>query len=243
MKTSGIAVAAALVLALGPRAQDPGRQGAPGGGRGGFPGIAIFNALDTDHDQTLSASEIDAAPSVLRQLDRNGDGALTLDELFAGRGGPGRGDGRGRGGSGVGDEAPAAPPTPDDLVATLMAFDKNHDGKLTKDEVPARLQGLFARVDADGDGVITPDEIRKAAEAQPQPAAAGGRGGEGRRGEGGREGGPPRDPLFSALDLNGDGTLSADEIAAAPASLRKLDTNGDGVLSFAEVFGTGRGRG
>ncbi len=227
------------LLVSGITPQEGGRQG--GRGPGGFPGITIFNALDTDHDQNLSASEIDAAPAVLKQLDRNGDGTITLDELFAGRGGPGRGDGRGRGGSGVGDEAPAAPPSPDDLLATLMSFDKNHDGQLTKDEVPARFQGLFARADANHDGVLTADEIKAAAAAQSQPAAAGR--GEGRRGEGGREGGPPRDPLFGALDLNGDGTLSADEIAAAPASLRKLDTNGDGVVSFAEIFGAGRGRG
>jgi Ca2+-binding EF-hand superfamily protein len=242
MKAIGL-VFSVTVLAFAMPMQDGGRQGPPGGGRGGSPGMAIFNALDTDHDQTLSASEIDAAPLVLKQLDRNGDGMLTVDELFAGRGrGDGGGEGRGRGGSGVADEAPAAPPTPDDLAATLMAFDKNHDGKLTKDEVPARFQGLFERADTNHDGVLTADEIKAAAAAQPQPAAGQG-GGEGRRGEGGREGGPPRDPLFSALDLNGDGTISADEIAAAPASLRKLDTNGDGVLSFAEIFGAGRGRG
>jgi hypothetical protein len=240
MKIIGIAIA--MTVSIAPfTTQDGARQGPPGGGRGGFPGMAIFNALDTDHDQVLSAKEIDAAPTVLKQLDRNGDGMLTPDELFAGRGGPGRGEGRGRGGTGVGDEPPAAPPTADDLAATLMAFDRNHDGKLTKDEVPARFQGLFERADANHDGVLTADEIKAAAASQPQPADGGG--GGGRRGEGGREGGPPRDPLFSALDLNGDGTLSADEIAAAPASLRKLDTNGDGVLSFAEIFGAGRGRG
>jgi hypothetical protein len=59
---------------------------------------------------------------------------------------------------------------------------------------------------------------------------------------GGRAGPPRRDALFTALDQNGDGALSADEIAAAPASLKKLDTNGDGTLALEEVFG-GRGRG
>jgi len=214
--------------------QEGGRQGR--GGPGAFLGMAIFAALDADHDNALSASEIDAAPAVLKKLDRDGDGTLTPVELLAGRG-----EGRGRGGSGVGDEAPAAPPSPDDMVSTLMAFDRNHDGKLTKSEVPDRFQGLFARADANHDGVLTADEIRAAAAAQPQPAAAGR--GEGRRGEGGRDGGPPRDPLFGALDLNGDGRLSPDEIAAAPASLRKLDANGDGVLTPQEIFGAGRGRG
>ena len=127
----------------------------------------------------------------------------------------GGGEGRGRGGSGVGDEAPAAPPTPDEMVATLMAFDKNTDGKLTKAEVPERMQGMFARADANHDGVLTADEIKTAAAAQPQPAAnrAGGEG----RARRGRPRWPPRRSTrcSRALDQDGDGALSADEIAGA----------------------------
>ncbi len=221
------------------RGQEPPRQGGPGG-FGPPRGFAIFQALDTDHDNTLSAAEIDAAPAVLKALDKNGDGTVTADEIPmpAGRG---RGEGRGRGGSGVGDEAPAAPPTPDDMAATLMAFDKNKDGKLTKAEVPERMQGIFDRVDTNHDGVLTVDEIKAAAAAQTQPTTArpaGGGDGRGREG-----GGPPPDRLFQALDKNGDGALSSDEIAAAPASLRTLDGNGDGMLSLEEIFGSRGGRG
>jgi len=219
-------------------AQEPARQGGPGG-FGPPRGFAIFQALDTNHDNTLSASEIDAAPAVLTAMDKNGDGKVTADEMPmpAGRG---RGEGRGRGGSGVGDEAPAAPPTPDDMVAMLMAFDKNADGKLTKAEVPERMQGMFDRVDTNHDGVLTADEIKAAAAAQPQPTAARPGGGEGRGREGG---GPPPDRLFQALDKDHDGALSSDEIAAAPASLRTLDGNGDGMLSLEEIFGGRGGRG
>jgi hypothetical protein len=44
------------------------------------------------------------------------------------------------------------------------------------------------------------------------------------------EGGPPArmNPLFAALDTNGDGTVDAAELAAAPGSLKKLERNGDG---------------
>src|SRR5204863_7816906 len=209
--------------------QGPGGPGGPGGRGGpGGAGFAIFAALDADHDNTLNAAEIGNAAAVLKPLDRNGDGRVTADEFPAGRGGPG-GPGRGRGGSGVGGEAPATPTSPEELAAMLMAFDKNNDGKLKKDEVPERLQGIFGRADDNKDGELTADEIKKAAAAQPQPTAGGrgerGREGEGRGGEPGRGGPPRRDALFTALDQDGDGALSAEEIAAAPVSLKTLDAN------------------
>jgi Ca2+-binding EF-hand superfamily protein len=237
MKQHTFVLAVVLLAAAAMSAQEPPRQGGPGGP--GMRGVAIFQALDADHDNSLSAAEIDAASAGLKQLDKNGDGKVTADEFPPPRpAGPGRGgEGRGRGGSGIGDEAPAAPPTPDDLVTMLMAYDKNKDGKLTTKEVPERMQGVFARADTDHDAVLTADEIRKAAAAQPQPTSMRP---EGRRGEGG----PPRvDVLFTALDQDGDGAFSAEEITSAPASLRKLDTNGDGSLSLMEVLGGGRGRG
>jgi Ca2+-binding EF-hand superfamily protein len=235
------ATAATVVLTVfSAGAQEPPRQGGPGGPGFGR-GFAIFAVLDTDHDNTLSAAEIDASPGVLKQLDKDGDGKVAGEEFPTPQGRGGR-EGRGRGGSGVGGEAPAAPPTPDEMATALMAFDKNNDGRLTKSEVPERMQGVFARADANHDDALTADEIKTAAAAQPQPNAMRGGGPEGRRGEGGR-GGPPPDVLFSALDQNGDGALSADEINAAAAALRKLDTNGSGSLTPDELFGGRGGRG
>jgi hypothetical protein len=48
---------------------------------------------------------------------------------------------------------------------------------------------------------------------------------------------------MEALDTNHDGILSADEIANAPASLKKLDKNGDGQLTADEYRPQGGGRG
>lgn len=42
-------------------------------------------------------------------------------------------------------------------------------------------------------------------------------------------------PILNAIDTNQDGVLSADEIAAAPAQLRRLDKNGDGKLTRDEA--------
>jgi Ca2+-binding EF-hand superfamily protein len=51
-----------------------------------------------------------------------------------------------------------------DMVKTLMAFDKDGDGKLSRSEVPERMQGLFDRGDTNKDGFLTPEEIRRLAE-------------------------------------------------------------------------------
>ena len=63
-------------------------------------------------------------------------------------------------------------------------------------------------------------------------------------GERGREGGNPRvNPLFAALDTNGDGVIDAKEMENAPAALKKLDRNGDGRITEDEVLPAFGGRG
>lgn len=228
------------------------------GGPGGMSFIRmspILNAVNVNQDGTLSADEIANAPAQLRKLDKNGDGKLTRDEAGLqmggrgrggeGRGGEGRGgEGRGGEGRGDGDEPPAAAPSADELTATLMAFDANHDGKLEKDELPERMQGMFERGDTNYDGVLTRDEIAKLAEANRQQAG-GGEGRGGGRGFGGGEGrGPGQfDLAFNALDTDHNGEISSDEIDQAATSLKTLDKNGDGQIENDEVTPSFGGRG
>jgi hypothetical protein len=49
----------------------------------------------------------------------------------------------------------------DDMVERIMAFDKNKDGKVTKDELPERMQFLIKLGDTNKDGALDKDEIRK----------------------------------------------------------------------------------
>jgi EF hand len=91
------------------------------------------------------------------------------------------------------------------IVTIMMAFDKNGDGKLTKEEVvDERLHRLFDRADANKDGVVTKEELMAlAAVMEAEMGSGGGRGGPGgdfggppdggpgRRGPGGPGGGPP----------------------------------------------------
>ena len=55
-------------------------------------------------------------------------------------------------------------PTPismDDIVERIMAFDRNKDGKITKDELPERMQFLIELGDTNNDGALDRDEIKK----------------------------------------------------------------------------------
>src|SRR5262245_31968263 len=90
---------------------------------------------------------------------------------------------------------PGAVPTKsadgDDLVARMMGFDKDKDGKLTKDEVTdRRLLRLFDRADTDKDGVVTKEELTALAAREPT-GGPGGPPGFGPPGFGPPGGGPP----------------------------------------------------
>jgi Ca2+-binding EF-hand superfamily protein len=197
----------------------PGGRGR-GPGRGGdvsyIRSLPILIAIDANHDGIISAEEIANSPAAIRTLDRNGDGQLTPDELMPMQR----------------ERERQEPDGSEEMVQMWMSFDKNHDGKISKDELPERMQGLFERADANKDGFLTPEEIRAVAKAQ--AAAAN----------------PPEpirlDPISAALDTNHDNVLSAAEINNAPAVLKTLDKNSDGQLTDDELRparGPGGGRG
>jgi Ca2+-binding EF-hand superfamily protein len=224
---AGVCCAAAIVALA---AQNRGFEG-------GGPVSRLAAALDADHDGTISAAELRSASAALKTLDGNGDGQLSPDELRPAPGGrrdgePAFGGRRGRGGEGGERGAPAA--SADDLTDTLMAFDRNADGRLDRAEVPERFQGLFDRADANKDSALTREELKQSASATVQEGAGRGRG-EGEREFGrGRGRGGMFDPLMRALDSDRDGSLSDGEIAGAAAALKALDGNQDGELSGEE---------
>ncbi len=224
----GLLAGSAVALAQDGRGRGPGR---------GQPSIG-FIALDANGDGVLDADEIAAAPAVLAKLDKNSDGQITSEEarpaMPEGRGRGGRGEGRGEGA----DNAGAL--VVEETVKTLMAFDANGDGKLSRSELPDRFQGLFDRADVNKDGILTADEIRKMAAAQAPPPEPEGRGGRGGRGRGDGPGGEMNfirfDPILAAVDTNGDGVISADEIKNSAGAIRKLDKDGDGKVTREEAM-------
>lgn len=77
------------------------------------------------------------------------------------------------------------------VVTKMMAFDKNKDGKLSRDEMTdERLLRLFELADVDKDGIVTREELTAmAAKLDAEMPAGRGRGGPG-GGDGGGRGGP-----------------------------------------------------
>jgi hypothetical protein len=60
---------------------------------------------------------------------------------------------------------------PDDVVARLMSFDRNNDGKVQKAELAERMYAVMDRGDANGDGCLDRSELLALATAKPEEAA------------------------------------------------------------------------
>lgn len=137
-------------------------------------------------------------------------------------------------------------------------LDKNQDGKVTLDEVPAeireRVKPMFDRL---GKTEITKADFAKLRGIRPESRGddrpKSGRPDDGRPMTGDRPdmkgrpesgGPPPRGPAFFALlDSDRDGMLSGSELSNASELVAKLDRNGDGKLDPAEMMGFGGGLG
>ena len=97
------------------------------------------------------------------------------------------------------------------MAARLLDRDANGDGRISRDEVPERMERIFGRLDANGDGFIDEDELEGMASR-------------------------PRMQRFLESDEDGDGRLSRDEL---PERMRqrfeRMDANGDGYVDREEL--------
>ena len=99
-----------------------------------------------------------------------------------------------------------------------MSNDKDGDGKISKDEAPSFLQGIFDNVDTNKDGFLDKSE----SDAM-------------RKNRGGGGGGGGMRDLMS-MDKDGDGKVSKDEASVIPPQFFDgMDSNHDGFVDKQEA--------
>lgn len=161
---------------------------------------------DSNNDGVLTRQEFDTGHAAqFTEMDANHDGALARGE---GRGHRGEGGHRRMGHRGGGH---------------LRGADANNDGNVTREEFLARPTAMFARLDANSDGVIQASE-------RPQPRR--------RHAEGESR------PARVNPDADNNGSISQAEFAAMGARrFDRMDANDDGRVTREEAqAGHGRHR-
>ncbi len=127
-------------------------------------GRGMFDLLDADRDGRLSFREMRGAVKLLDSSDHNGDGHFSRDEVprnYPLTLGPAAGDPN-RGRSIVRQPLAAPQPLPERSAGPLWfrKMDRNRDGDLSRREFLGDDE-QFARLDADGDGLISQPEAEK----------------------------------------------------------------------------------
>lgn len=118
-------------------------------------------------------------------------------------------------------------------LPVIKALDVDEDGQLSATEIENASKSLM-KLDKNGDGVISSEEMRPEPGQMPMVGGPGGPGGPGAGGPPGGAAGMMR--MLEARDKDKDGKLSGDEI---PEQMRPrlsmIDENGDGSIDKSEL--------
>lgn len=204
-----------------------------------FPALRkLFEAVDANHDGEWKVDEVlglNRVPPQVRlkiSFGKNGQG-LVIDSLAAEIEKPAEAGGSNNTvvipGVKLAFLANPAGPQTFDYSATaksyVMAYDKNQNGYIDKEEMPGNLAGTFAMWDANDDGKVYAEEIVASLNRQNAPMMSQVRATVTAQGN----------SLFAALDANGDGRLGLREMRNAPERIRAFDKNHDGQVTPDEI--------
>jgi len=109
------------------------------GGRGGHRGAQLFDAFDSNNDGKVTQAEVDATrKGKFDEFDANKDGKLTLAEY----------------------EELWLSAMRDRMVDRFQFHDDDGDASVTLDEFQSRSSRMVMRLDENGDGEVTRQELR-----------------------------------------------------------------------------------
>jgi Ca2+-binding EF-hand superfamily protein len=160
-------------------------------------GSGYIQRFDKNQDGKLSQEEYPGPASAFQRLDSNSDGFIDANEA-------------------PGTKPLNQPQKIDRASGYIKNFDKDKDGKLSKEEYPGS-ESAFKRADKNGDGYIDETEAQMGTPpVQPQKE---------RR----------RTGYVQSFDKDKDGKLSREEYPGSEAAFKRLDINGDGFVDEDEA--------
>ena len=176
------------------------------GGRANF-ALRAIQKMDTNGDGRVSLDEYLAAATVhFKSLDSQNKGSIDAADLASSKMALMRIDHRAN--------------------ALVKRLDTAGNGYVTQDEFVAAAQKRFARLDKNGDGKLTPDEL----------GSRGRHGADSSTGAAPGKGAQAVSKRFAAIDTNHDGVVTLDEyVAAAQARFVKLDLQHNGKVTASEI--------